>query len=157
MDEEEPSMNLSNVDLSGAVRETVESFRETAEQKGLRLAADIEEGLVYRGDEYMIRQLVSILAENALKYTAPGGTISFALAKDRKGIRISESNPCENLNEEELGNLFDRFYRSDKARTSGNGFGVGLSIAKAIAEAHKGEISATSPEKDVILFTAVLK
>ena len=66
-------------------------------------------------------------------------------------------NPCTDLDAAELDSLFDRFYRSDKARTSGNGFGVGLSIAKAITEAHKGEISAISPEKDVILFKAILK
>ena len=157
MDEEEPPMKLSDMDISNAVRETVESFRETAEQKGYMLEADIEEGLVYRGDEYMVRQLVSILAENAVKYTAPGGTIRFSLSKDKKGIKITETNPCEGLNTEELGDLFDRFYRSDKARTSGNGFGVGLSIAKAIAEAHKGDIWAESPGKDLIKFTAVLK
>ena len=157
MDEEEPSMALSDVDVSAAVTETVESFRETAEQNGFSLAADIEEGIVYRCDEYMIRQLVSILAENAVKYTFPGGKISFSLSKDKKGIRITETNPCENLDTGELDKLFDRFYRSDKARTSGNGFGVGLSIAKAICEAHKGDISASSPEKDVICFTAHLK
>ncbi len=145
------------MDVSSAVRETVGSFRETAEQKGFRLEADIEDGLIYRGDEYMVRQLVSILAENAVKYTAPGGTVSFSLSKDKKGIKITETNPCEDLDTEELGNLFDRFYRSDKARTSGNGFGVGLSIAKAIAEAHKGDIWASSPGKDVIEFTAILK
>ncbi len=157
MDEEEPPMVLADMDASEAVRETAESFRETAEQKGYAFETDIEEGIIYRGDEYMVRQLVSILCENALKYTAPGGRIYLSLAKDRKGIRITESNPCENLDTDELKNLFDRFYRSDKARTSGNGFGVGLSIAKAIAEAHRGEISASSPEKDVIRFTAILK
>ena len=157
MDEEEPPMTISDMNISEAVKETVESFRETAEQKGYILKADIEEGLTYKGDEYMIRQLVSIFAENAVKYTAPGGTINFSLSKDRKGIKITESNPCTDLDAAELDSLFDRFYRSDKARTSGNGFGVGLSIAKAITEAHKGEISAISPEKDVILFKAILK
>ena len=156
MDEEEPPMTVTDMNISDAVRETAESFRETAEQKGYRLTFDIEEGLVYKGDEYMVRQLVSILMENAMKYTAPGGTVHLSLKKDKKGVVISESNPCENLDPDELPNLFDRFYRSDKARTSGNGFGVGLSIAKAIAEAHKGDITASSPEKDVILFTATL-
>ena len=157
MDEEEPAMNVTDTDISGAVRETAESFRETAEQKGYSLSLDIEEGLSFRGDEYMVRQLVSILLENAMKYTAPEGTVKLTLAKDKKSVVITESNPCENLDTEELPKLFDRFYRSDKARTSGKGFGVGLSIAKAIAEAHKGEITASLPRKGVIEFKAVLR
>ncbi len=157
MDEEETAVNAKEFAVSDAVKETAESFRDTAEAKGFKLKTDIEEGLVYKGDEYMIRRLVSILLENALKYTSPEGTIKLSLSKSRKGIVIKESNPCEGLDKEELPKLFDRFYRADKARTSGNGFGVGLSIARSIAEAHRGEISASSPKENEILFTAELK
>ena len=157
MDEEKPVMNVSDMNASAAVAETVESFRDSLEQKGYSLKTDIEEGLVYRGDEYMVRQLVSILLENALKYCKEGGEISVSLSKGRKGIIIKESNPCENLDKDELPKLFDRFYRADKARTSGGGFGVGLSIARGIAEAHHGEINASSPSENEILFTAELR
>ena len=157
MDEESPAMNIADVRVSDVIKETAESFSDTIEQKGYSLRMEIEDGIVYRGDEYMIRQLVSILLENAVKYTKEGGTITLGLKRGRKGIVITETNPCQDLDVNELPKLFDRFYRADKARTSGKGFGIGLSIARGIAEAHHGEINASSPEDNVILFTAELK
>lgn len=159
MDEDDSPLQFSAFDAGSAVRETAESFVDFAESEGLSLKLDIDDTLSYVGDEYAVRQLVSILLDNAVKYAAPGSEINFSLKKSElfaKGICIQTSNHCEALETDKLDKLFDRFYRSDEARQS-SGFGIGLSIARSIAEGHHGRITATSPSDDVIVFTADLK
>ena len=115
-------------------------------------------GLTYCGDEYAIRQLVSILLDNAVKYAAPDTPISFSLEKGRRGVVIRTENRCDALDTAALGRLFDRFYRADPARSAETGgFGIGLSIARSIAEVHRGTIRAESPDGHTIVFTAELK
>lgn len=158
MDEEEPPITLADFDLSAAVSETAESFRDSAQAEGHALVTRIPESIGYHGDEAAIRQLVSILLDNAIKYALPGGDITLTLQKDHRGVVLRQSNPCEPIGEEQLGKLFDRFYRADVSRSSEKkGFGVGLSIARGIVEAHKGSISACCPREGMIEFTAVLK
>lgn len=158
MDEEEPPVALADFDLSAAVGETVESFLDSAAAEGHPIKTDIADGVVFRGDETMIRQLASILLDNALKYALPGGEITLSLKREHRGIVLRQSNPCEEIAESDLEKLFDRFYRADPSRSSERkGFGVGLSIARGIVEAHKGKISASCPEKGIIEFTVVLK
>ena len=159
MDEEDSPLQFSAFAAGSAVRETAESFVDFAESERLSLKLDIDDTLSYVGDEYAVRQLVSILLDNAVKYAAPGSEISFCLRKSElfaKGICIQTSNHCEALETDKLDKLFDRFYRSDESRQS-SGFGIGLSIARSIAEGHHGRITATSPSDDVIVFTADLK
>lgn len=159
MDEEESPLKFADFDAGCAISETAESFVDFAQSKGFSLVLDIDDKLSYRGDEYAIRQLVSILLDNAIKYAAPGSEISFSLKKSRvfaKGICIRTQNSCENLDTDKLDKLFDRFYRSDESR-DGKGFGIGLSIARSIAEGHRGKITASSPSENVIVFTADLK
>lgn len=158
MDEEEPPVALADFDLSAAVGETVESFLDSAAAEGHPIKTDIADGVVFRGDETMIRQLVSILLDNALKYALPGGEITLSLKREHRGIVLRQSNPCEEIAESDLEKLFDRFYRADPSRSSERkGFGVGLSIARGIVEAHKGKISASCPEKGIIEFAVVLR
>ena len=159
MDEEESPLKFADFDAGCAISETAESFVDFAQSKGFSLVLDIDDKLSYRGDEYAVRQLVSILLDNAIKYAAPGSEISFSLKKSgvfAKGICIRTQNSCENLDTDKLDKLFDRFYRSDESR-DGKGFGIGLSIARSIAEGHRGRITATSPSENVIVFTADLK
>ena len=103
-----------------------------------------------------VRQLVSILLDNAVKYASPDSPITLKLERDRKGVVIRSSNGCDNVDAEDTKMLFDRFYRADKARGSG-GFGIGLSIARSIAEAHKGSIKAELTDNNTIEFTVHLK
>ena len=158
MDEEEPPITLTDFDLSAAVNETEESFRDSARAEGHEIRTEIAPDIRYHGDEAAIRQLVSILMDNAVKYALPGGEITLCVQKEHRGVVIRQSNPCEAMEPGELAKLFDRFYRADQSRSSAKkGFGVGLSIARGIAEAHKGSISASCPREGLIEFTAVLK
>ena len=155
MDEEESPLQMALFPVSDAVGETAESFREVAASQGHPLDVSIAPGLTYTGDQYAVRQLVSILLDNAVKYAAPGSPIALCLEKSRRGVTLKVSNTCENPGEIDTSRLFDRFYRADPARTAG-GFGIGLSIARGIAEGHRGAISA-AVSGDVITFTAELK
>ena len=155
MDEEESPLQMASFPVSDAVGETAESFREVAASQGHPLDVSVAPGLTYTGDQYAVRQLVSILLDNAVKYAVPGSPIALRLERSRRGVTLKVSNTCESPREIDTSRLFDRFYRADPARTAG-GFGIGLSIARGIAEGHRGTISA-AVSGDVITFTAELK
>lgn len=157
MDEEESPLKLSDFAVSEAVEETAESFRDFARSQGHPLELAIVPGLTYCGDEYAVRQLVSILLDNAVKYALPETPIRFVLEKGKRGVVLWCSNACTPLAEGETEKLFDRFYRSDQARSADGSFGVGLSIARSIAEGHHGFIRAQCPQPGEIVFTAQLR
>lgn len=157
MDEEESPLKMEEFNVSDAVEETAGSFSDFALSHGHEMRINVEPGIKYRGDEYAVRQLVSILLDNAVKYAADATPISVELCRARKGVVLRAENTCvspENIDTEKL---FDRFYRADPSRSeSGAGFGIGLSIARSIAEGHKGHISAEIIG-DKIVFEAELK
>lgn len=157
MDEETP-LNIKEFNISDAVSETAESFSDFAEQRGHRLEIDIAPLVKYNGDEYSVRQLCSILIDNAIKYASDGTPIKFTLGKDKKGVIITSENESDNVNADELDKLFDRFYRADKSRNSKTGgFGIGLSIARSICEAHRGEIKAVCDNGHTVRIIAKLR
>ena len=109
------------------------------------------------GDEKSLRQLLSILLDNALKYSDPEGAISLSLEKSGKSIRLTVFNTVEKISPESLPHLFERFYRADPSRNSQTGgYGIGLSIAKAIVTSHKGKITASSPDGRSLQVVVVL-
>ena len=158
MDEESSPLQMADFPVSDALTETAESFRDFAASAGHALDVRVTPGLTYCGDEYAVRQLVSILLDNAVKYAAPEGAIVFSLEKGRRGVVIRTENPCDTLDTAALGRLFDRFYRADPARSGETGgFGIGLAIARSIAEGHHGTIRAESPDGRTVIFTAELR
>ena len=155
MDEEESPLKKEPFPISDAVWETAESFTELAASAGHPLTVQVTEGLVCCGDEYAVRQLTSILLDNAVKYAAPDSPITLTLEKSRRGVVLRTTNRCEDAAHIDTAKLFDRFYRADPSRTAG-GFGIGLSIARSIAEGHRGSISA-AVDGDTITFAAELR
>lgn len=157
MDEEDSPLKFEHFSISDALQETVDSFADYAESNGHALKVTITPDLDFYGDEYAIRQLASILLDNAVKYAVAGSDITFSLVKNKKHILLKTSNVCQDLDEDALRHLFDRFYRPDQSRNhETGGFGIGLSIARSIAEGHKGTIHACCPVKDQIEFTVKL-
>lgn len=157
MDEETSPLHMADFPVSEAVEETASSFADYAASQGHTLTLDIQPGLTYRGDEYAVRQLISLLLDNAVKYAAPGGDIRFSLEKAKRGVVLRCENPCENWETLETGKLFDRFYRADTSRSGeATGFGIGLSVARSIAEGHRGWIKAEAAAGQVV-FTACLR
>ena len=107
------------------------------------------------GNEKQIRQLVSILLDNAMKYSNDRGNIRLSLRRQGKTLRLTVENSAESVSKELLGNMFERFYRGDPSRNSATkGYGIGLSIAQAIVRAHRGRIAAESPDGRTMTITA---
>ena len=143
LDEEQPFPEKAELSLSDAVWEASEPFLSLAKAKGKHLELDIEDGVTIRGDRTAVQQLVSILLDNAVKYSAEGGDIRLELHKKQKKAELSVFDTCELDDDEPVDRLFDRFYRPDRSRSKETGgTGIGLSIAKATVEAHGGSIKA---------------
>lgn len=145
MDEEESPLKLSDFAVSEAVEETAESFRDFARSQGHPLELAIVPGLTYCGDEYAVRQLVSILLDNAVKYAPQGTDIRLTLTHQDRTACLTVENGGDPIPPEVAAHLFDRFYRADSSRT-GTGFGLGLAIARAIVQNHRGNIICRSQE-----------
>ena len=148
-------MNITEVVLGELVTDTVSEFEPLAKERGKALTSNIEKGISYCGDEALLHRLVGILMDNAIKYCDQGGEITVNLHRGRR-IILTVENTYAAVGELELNRLFDRFYRADKARTFTGGYGVGLSMAKAIVEKHKGEITAYKKDATHIGFKVIL-
>lgn len=156
MDEGVDDLAMEEVDLSGLVSEALDGFSLKAEHQNRVLVKEIEEGISINGNPTLLTELVSILADNALKYGAADKPIIFTLEKNGKKAVLTEENYAEGLTKGNLDRLFDRFYRGDTSHSSETpGSGIGLSMARSIAEAHKGTINAESPDGERIIITAV--
>ena len=156
LDETGRAVHVETFSLSDAAWDVSVSFQAIAEAKGLRYEQEIDDGLQFRGDASSMEQLMNILLDNAVKYTEPNGWIRFRLQRFGKEIVLEVANACRLPDELDLDRLFDRFYRVDPARSSqSGGSGIGLSVARAITEAHGGEIRVTRGEDRRSLFFTV--
>lgn len=137
--------------LSDMVEEAVHAFQAPAKVLEKNLTAAIAPMISMNGDEKAIRELITILLDNAVKYTNEKGQISVTLEKKRNRIYLSVLNTTEYISKEQISHLFDRFYRTDTSRNSQTGgYGLGLSIAAATVDAHKGKIiTETEDEKSL--------
>lgn len=157
LDENRDMDEKAEFSLSEAVVETVQPYEAPAWTGGKVLEQQIEERLLLTGNERSVRQLVGILVDNAVKYTPEGGKIRVALKKKGKKRCLEIFNDTEEIPEGKLDVLFERFYRLDSSRNSATGgSGIGLSVAKAIVQAHKGKITAVSPDGKSLRITVIL-
>lgn len=153
--EEQPQTEKIEFPVSDLVEETAETFKALARTHDKNLLVHIEPRLSMRGDEKAVRQLVTILMDNAIKYSDDGGRIELTLEKQKNLLRLSVFNTAQCVPKESLAHLFDRFYRADPSRNSRTGgYGLGLSIACAIVAAHKGKIWATTQDERSLLIVA---
>lgn len=146
MEEEQPKLQYIDSPISDVVEEMAQSFAAPARSQDKDFQVQVQPMLSFKGDEKGIRQLVSILLDNALKYSPTGGQLALRLEKQGRNLLLTVSNTCaQPMEQDKLPHLFDRFYRTDQSRNSqSGGYGLGLSIAKSIVSAHKGKIRAES-------------
>ena len=121
----------------------------------VELECDIAPGLQVLGSRDKLRQLPDILLDNALKYSSPGGRVRLGLQRQGNHALLSVASPGQELSRQEQKDIFKRFYRSDKARSMGGGYGLGLSIARSIVAAHKGRIWAESGDGENRFFVSL--
>lgn len=157
MEEEQNQFQMIDFPISDVVQETAQSFYALAQTQEKSFSSHIQPMLSLCGDENAIRQLITILLDNALKYSMKGETISLSLEKQGKTMKLSVYNTGTSITKENISHIFNRFYRADSSRNSKTGgTGLGLSIAKAIVSAHKGKITASTQDEKSLLVTVTL-
>lgn len=148
---------LEEVDLSDVIEGEVLQFESVAFERGVKLGSQVEPGIKLRGNEQRLRRLAGTLIDNACKYVDDGGAVDVALSRAGKQAKLEVRNTGAPISPEDLPHVFDRFYRADKARTGGvGGHGLGLAIARAIAEEHGGTLTASSTQAEGTAFIATL-
>ncbi len=154
---ESAAPHMEQVNLSRIVMGELLPFESVAFEKGLELSYDfITENVFVSGSSEQLRQLISILLDNAMEHSSAHGTITVMLTAKHNKARLSVSNPGEEIPTEQQKHIFDRFYRADFARNGDdNHYGLGLAIAKAIITAHNGEIS-VSCKDGLVTFSVLL-
>lgn len=157
LEEESATFSMLDFSLSDAVEETAQPYEAIACAQQKTFAYHIAPGLTYHGDEASIREAVSLLLDNAMKYCTDNGSIRLTLSRSGKSYVLTLWNTAEELSVGKLDILFERFYRPDSSRSRGTGgHGIGLSVVQAIVLAHKGKITARSEDGKSILFTITL-
>lgn len=157
LDENPEPREKAEFNLSDVAYEVIDHFTSLSEVKGKRINADIQNGIIYIGDENSIRQLISILVDNAMKYAVSSEAIDITLKRDGRKVRFTLGNLTEGMEEGDQRMLFERFYRPDSSRNSETGgSGIGLSLAKSIVESHKGKITAKCDRNGYITFQIIL-
>ena len=155
MEEAENSLIMTEVPLSDIVSETAQSFEPLAKEQGKVIETAVEPMISVQGSTKELEKLLSIILENAVKYSVPP-VINAALWREGRDAVIEVRNKTENeLTNETLSHVFDRFYRTDSSRNSATGgHGIGLSMASAIVNAHGGKISARTSDGHDFIVTA---
>ena len=142
--------------------ETARAAGVLADRKGVRIELDELTDIPFHGDEGLLRQMVLNLLDNAIKHTPPGGVVKLSLAQHNGDYDVTVSDTGVGIPPEAQSNIFERFYRVDKARSrasasdAGVGAGLGLAIAKWIAEAHKGQLKLQHSDQTGSTFVASL-
>lgn len=148
MEETEEKLQMIEFPFSDVVSETAQAFQGIAQATGKQFQCRVEPMLSLNGNEKSIRQLVNILLDNAMKYSPKGGKVALSAERQGRYIQLSVwNNTIVPVEKQNLSHIFERFYRLDSSRsTQTGGYGIGLSVAKAIASAHNGKISAATQD-----------
>ena len=142
--------SFAEFSLSEAVEQAAQGFKPLFDSKSLPFEINVAEGLTLFGSETLVRELVSILLENASKYSSAGGSVSLTIVQTGGKAELKAVNFCDDPPQGDTRLLFERFYRADSSRTrETGGSGIGLSIARSIADAHKAKISCNVEGKRV--------
>lgn len=156
------NLQLHDFRLDELISEVVRAGGVLAERKGIRIDAGKLPRINYHGDEGLLRQMLMNLLDNAVKHTSPGGVVSLRLKTQPAHFTIIIEDTGAGIPEEARSQIFDRFYRVDKARSRadaseiGGGAGLGLSIAKWVAEAHQGRLELQRSDETGSVFTISL-
>ena len=156
LDEGVPLPDMTEFSLSDAAWEAAEPFTMRAKAQGKSFSQSISPGLAMKGDMAAVQQLISILLDNAFKYSDENGEIRLSLYPQHKNNIIEVYNTCPPDSLGDIDRFFDRFYRADSSRKYDGGTGIGLAIAKATAQALGGSINAETADGRSIVFKVIL-
>ncbi|GAA2145515.1 HAMP domain-containing sensor histidine kinase [Nocardioides koreensis] len=144
-EEGDPALDIETIDAGELARAAAETARDRYAAKGVRLGVDVDAPGVVRVDADRVAQVLGNLLDNSLRHTPPGGRVTISCRRRMPWVELSVTDTGEGIAAEHLPHVFDRFYRADTARDRiRGGSGIGLSIARALVEAHGGTISVAS-------------
>ena len=155
MDEGSAGFTMASIDLAEAVDKAAAPFKSVAVSRGKHLSISIADGVRVHADAAAVTQVVELLLDNAARYASEGSVIELSLravshGKGKGAAELIVSNAVDELPEGDLDRLFDRFYRADVSRSSKTGgSGVGLSVVRAIAEAHGGSATVSGHDHQI--------
>lgn len=153
---ENATLNKEELNLSQLALASIMPFEATAFERGIQLDYEIEENITIEGDKSALEKLISILIDNAISNCSDKGNVNAILKKESGRVKLQVNNTGDEISAEDISHLFERFYKSDKSRKEDKGhYGLGLSIAKAIVDEHKGKIEVEC-KKGVVEFSVVL-
>ncbi len=148
-------ISVEEVDLVVLVHEACELFLPTTEDKGVQLTCEVPERSLLKADTRMIQRLLSNLLDNAIKYTPSGGSVTVSIVEQEENLVLIVKDTGIGISPSDLPRIFERFYRCDQSRSL-EGIGLGLSLARAIARAHGGDIMAVSEPNEGSTFKVIL-
>jgi signal transduction histidine kinase len=157
LDEQDFLAETEVLSFTEMATEAADAFSTVAERNGTSFDVRVEEGLSVRGNHEMLSQALSILLDNAVKYAKSRITVTL----ERRGNRVvfaTENDVAEPLEAGPQEQFFHRFWRGDTSRSSENpGFGIGLSLARSIADKNGGSLIAESPEGNTVVISLSLR
>lgn len=146
-------IELTKINLSEMLRHTLIGFETLFFEKGISLNVDVIDDIYIKGNLDMVNQVLSILLDNAVKYTNNNGLVNITIKNTKRQISLIIQNTGKGIEPEDIDKIFDRFYRGDKARKHDGGYGLGLAIASTLMKQMNGKIEVTSIPQDKTTFT----
>ena len=159
LEEESPNLTFEPLQIASLLREVAEPYEAMAEYNGTEFSVSADDALWISGDTPSVTRMLSTLCDNAAKYAVPEEPVRVVAEPAGRQVRIRVSNGVsEPLTPDQCLHLFDRFYRADPSRSKEKkaGFGIGLSIAAAVAEKHGGSVSAEMESDHRLALTVLL-
>ena len=152
--EEGAKLEMNEFSLSDAMFDTCDQYKSIAMSAGVEFDVFIAESVTTVGNEGEIRRCAALLLDNAFRYVNKGGKVEVRVQKLSRGVELKFSNTTDGVEKGSLDRWFDRFYRTDLSRNSSTGgSGIGLSVVKAIVNAHGGNVKAFSQDGKTVEFT----
>lgn len=156
--DEEIRLPTDPINISEVINELLPPYQDAALTRNLRFQVLIEPNITLLINKDSLRQMLTILLDNALRYTPDNGSVHLTLKRQGRHVQIIQENTCDPFHEADIERLFERFYRGDSARTQNidsSGYGIGLSAARAICENFNGKLTAEYITAESIRFIAV--
>lgn len=155
IEEERTKLERTNFSITDVINEEINNIKPLLQNR--HIVFDKANQVNMYADINLIRQIVVILLDNAIKYTEDNGTIKIKMKKSSKSAEVVIANTCNNFGKINTNKLFDRFYRDDLSRNKKkDGYGIGLSIAKSIVEIHKGKIISYINKENMVCLKFVI-
>ena len=155
-DNSQMPIEIKKVNLTQVIEEVLRCAKDAADQKDIVISSFLQDVIILDGDEERLKRLFTNLVDNAVKYTRRNGKVVVSAHREKDSADITVSDTGIGIPEDELSYILDRFYQVNRPRSGKGGFGLGLSVAKSIAESHKGKIIVESQPGKGSTFTVAL-